>query len=368
MRKITTLFAFFVSLIAIAQKSPSELISKIYSAVEGKRYDEISEYVWAKSNSNDIVKLFKDNDEKYGTINYRLKTDSVYRQSKSEPKKYYELKYSFYYSSDLLQYEYIIVKEKDKYKLASVLYHAYKGNYNDPLLNTGVIAISSMFLDYLNTRDYDKAYNLFSPGMQESSSLDEFKAIANQIMDAIGSIESYSFADTCTALNYYGKNESFGIVAIKIKGKKLDVLLSLSIDMRNDVTFFITRYQVVENYQIDNLNELKAAEKLIDDFYYAYQTGTYEKAYELLHPELKAIKDFDAIKNLFTEIKTASGPHKTHAIVSQIFARSKKMSDLNRFMAVVKSEHQQRTFYDNFMFSYDNDNNLKIIYFYFVEY
>jgi hypothetical protein len=49
--------------------------------------------------------------------------------------------------------------------------------------------------------------------------------------------------------------------------------MNLSIDMRSDVTFFITRYQVVENYQIDNLNEVKAAEKLIDDFYYAYQSG-----------------------------------------------------------------------------------------------
>jgi hypothetical protein len=368
MRKIVTLFALFVSLFAIAQKSPSELIAKIYSAVEGKRYDEISEYVWAKSNSNDIIQLFKDNDEKYGAVNYRLKTDSTYRQSKSEPKKYYELKYSFYYGKDLLRYEYIIIKEKDKYKLASVLYHAYKGNYDDPLLNKGVVAISSMFLDYLNTGDYEKAYNLFSPGLQESSNLDEFKSIAAQIIEATGGIESYSFVDTCTALNYYGNNESFGITAIKIKGKKLDLLMNLSIDMRSDVTFFITRYQVVENYQIDNLNEVKAAEKLIDDFYYAYQSGAYEKAYQLLHPELKALKDFDSIKDLFTEIKTASGPHKTHEIVSQIFARNKKMSDLNRFMAVVKSEHQQRTFYDNFMFSYDNDNNLKIIYFYFVEY
>jgi hypothetical protein len=57
MRKIITLFALFVSLFAIAQKSPSELIAKIYSAVEGKRYDEISEYVWAKSNSNDIIQI-----------------------------------------------------------------------------------------------------------------------------------------------------------------------------------------------------------------------------------------------------------------------------------------------------------------------
>jgi len=368
MRKIITLFALFVSAFSIAQKSPNELITKIYSAVEGKRYEEIGEYVWAKSNANDIVKIFKDIDEKYGAVNYRLKTDSAYRQSKSEPKKYYDLKYSFYYGTDLLRYEYIIVKEKDTYKLASVLYHAYKGNYDDPLLNRGVVAISSMFLDYLNTGDYEKAYNLFSPGLQESSSLDEFKNIASQIMEATGGIDSYSFADTCSALNYYGKDESFAITAIKIKGKKVDLLMNLSIEMTSDVTFFITRYQVVENYQMDNLNEVKAAEKLIDDFYYAYQTGAYEKAYELLHPELKSIKDFDAIKNLFTEIKTASGPHKTHAIVSQIFARSKKMTDLNRFMAVVKSEHQSRTFYDNFMFSYDNDNNLKIIYFYFVEY
>ncbi len=368
MRKIVILFTLFVSVAAIAQKSPSELIAKIYSAVEGKRYDEIGEYVWAKSNSNDIVKVFKDNDEKYGPVNYRLKTDSVYRQSKSEPKKYYELKYSFYYSADLLTYEYIIVKEKDNYKLASVLSHAYKGNYNDPLLNRGIVAISSMFIDYLNTGDYEKAYNLFSPGLQETSNLDEFKGIATQIMEATGGIDSYSFVDTCTALNYYGKDESFGITAIKIKGKKIDILMNLSVEMRSDVTFFISRYQVVENYQVDNLNEVKAAEKLIDDFYYAYQTGAYEKAYELLHPELKTLKDFDAIKDLFTQIKTASGPHKTHAIVSQIFARSKKMSDLNRFMAVVKSEHQQRTFYDNFMFSYDKDNNLKIIYFYFVEY
>ncbi|MBK6835793.1 MAG: hypothetical protein IPG89_16560 [Bacteroidetes bacterium] len=156
MRKIVILFTLFVSVAAIAQKSPSELIAKIYSAVEGKRYDEIGEYVWAKSNSNDIVKVFKDNDEKYGPVNYRLKTDSVYRQSKSEPKKYYELKYSFYYSADLLTYEYIIVKEKDNYKLASVLSHAYKGNYNDPLLNRGIVAISSMFIDYLNTGDYEK--------------------------------------------------------------------------------------------------------------------------------------------------------------------------------------------------------------------
>lgn len=368
MKKIIILIALFVSSIASAQKSPSELIAKVYSAVEDKRYNEINEYVWSKSNANDIVQLFKDVDEKYGAVNYRLKTDSAYRQSKSEPKKYYELKYSFYHSSDLLRYEYIIVKEKDSYKLASVLYHAYKGNYNDPLLNKGVVAIGSMFLDYMNSGDFDKAYNLFSPGLQESSSLDEFKDIAGQIMDATGGIDSYSFVDTCTALNYYGKNESFGITAIKIKGKKLDLLMSLSVDMRSDVTFFITRYQVVENYQIDNLNEVKAAEKLIDDFYYAYQTGAYEKAYDLLHPELRSVKDFDAIKDLFTEIKTASGPHKTHAIVSQIFARNKKMSDLNRFMAIVKSEHQQRTFYDNFMFSYDNDNNLKIIYFYFVEY
>lgn len=368
MRKIVTLFALFASVFAIAQKSPSELIAKIYSAVEGKRYEEIGEYVWTKSNSNDIVQLFKDIDEKYGAVNYRLKTDSAYRQSKSEPKKYYELKYSFYHGRDLLRYEYIIVKEKDTYKLASVLYHAYKGNYDDPLLNRGVVAIGSMFLDYLNAGDYEKAYNLFSPGLQESSNLDEFKSIASQIMEATGGIDGYTFVDTCTALNFYGKNESFGITAIKIKGKKLDLLMSLSVDMRSDVTFFITRYQVVENYQIDNLNEVKAAEKLIDDFYYAYQSGAYEKAYELLHPELKAIKDFDAIKDLFVEIKTASGPHKTHAIVSQIFARNRKMSDLNRFMVVVKSEHQQRTFYDNFMFSYDNDNNLKIIYFYFVEY
>lgn len=368
MKKILTLLLAFVSIVSFAQKSPSELIAKIYSAVEGKRYDEISEYVWAKANSNDIVQLFKDNDEKYGAVNYRLKTDSAYRQSKSEPKKYYELKYSFYCAKDLLKYEYIIVKEKEKYKLASVLYHAYKGNYNDPLLNRGVVSIGSMFLDNLNEGNYESAYNLFSPGLQESSGLDEFKGIATQIMDATGGIVSYSFVDTCTALNYYGKDESFGITAVKIKGKKLDVLMNLSVDMRNDVTFFISRYQVVENYQINNLNEVKAAEKLIDDFYYAYQTGAYEKVYELLHPDLKAVKEFDAIKDLFTDIKTASGPHKTHEIVSQIFARNKKMSDLNRFMVVVKSEHQTRTFYDNFMFSYDSDNNLKIIYFYFVEY
>jgi hypothetical protein len=59
-------------------------------------------------------------------------------------------------------------------------------------------------LDYLNTGDYEKAYNLFSPGLQESSNLDEFKSIAAQIIEATGGIESYSFVDTCTALNYYG--------------------------------------------------------------------------------------------------------------------------------------------------------------------
>jgi len=368
MKKIIALLAVLISTTAYAQKSPSDLIAKIYSAVEAKRYDEISEYVWSKANSNELVQQFKDADEKYGPINYRIKTDSAYRQSKSEPKKYYELKYSFYYASDLLRYEYIIVKEKDKYKLVSILYHAYKGNYNDPLMNRGIVSIGSMFLDNLNAGEFDKAYNLFSPGLQESSDLSQFKGIANQIIEATGGIESYSFVDTCTALNYYGKDESFGIAAIKIKGKKLDVLMNLSVDMRNDVTFFITRYQVVENYQIDNLNEVKAAEKLIDDFYYAYQTGAYEKAYELLHPDLRSVKDYQTIVDLFTDIKTASGPHKTHEIVSQIFCRNKKMSDLNRFMAVVKSEYQTRTFYDNFMFSYDNNNNLKIIYFYFVEY
>lgn len=368
MRKILIIIVTFISIVVSAQKSPSELIAKICSAVEGKRYEEIRDYVWAKSNPTDIVQVFKDTDEKYGVVNYRLKTDSLYRQSKSEPKKYYDLKYSFYYGKDLVRYEYIIVKEKDSYKLASVLYHAYKGNYNDPLVNRGVTAIASMFLDYLNEGNYEKAYSLFSPGLQESSDLNEFKNIAAQIMEATGGIKSYSFIDTCTALNYYGKDESFGITAVKIKGEKLDLLMNLSVDMRNDVTFFITRYQVVENNQIDNLNEVKAAEKLIDDFYYAYQSGAYEKAYELLHPDLKAAKDFDAIKDLFTEIKTASGPHKTHEIVSQLFARNKNSSELNRFMVVVKSEHQLRTFYDNFMFSYDNDNNLKIIYFYFVEY
>ncbi len=351
-----------------AKESPAFVLKSIMNNVNSKQIESIDKYLWAKANKQDVVKTLSDIREKLGETSYFLQTDSAYKTSKSVPKKYYAFKYNGYYETKMLKYEFIVVEEKNDFKLASVTYNEYKGNYNDPYLNFGLVNVPKVFMEYVSTGKTEDAYSIFSTDLKKSVEFSGFEKMCATINETLGELKSIDFIDTCGALNYYNFAESMGLFAVRLKGTKADLVFNGTVEANQTGTFFLTRFQIYENYEINNLSDIKTAEELIDQFYFVMESGAYDKLSSILHPDLLEVRSIEEMSKLMVEIKSVSGKHKKHETVSQIFSRNKNYSDLNKFMMIVRSENQARTFYDNFLLAFDRDNNLKIAYVYFVEY
>jgi hypothetical protein len=368
MRSLFAVILLLISGFSLAQKHPSAILKSIMKANDEGRYEDIRKMLWSKANQEDIVRTLEKTKETYGPANYFLQTDSAYKTSKSQPKKYYEFRFNTYYQHDLFKYEFILVEEKGEYKLASMISHAYKGNYNDPLMNYGALTVPKVFINAVVSGKTKDAYSLFSRSLTESLTEEGFQGMVDIINEALGELRNIDFVDTCTALNFYGENESIAMFAAKLTGTKGNLYFTGTIAMTNDGTFFITRFQLFEELEINNLNEMKAAEKLLDEFYFALAAGAYDKVYALLHPDLQETKSLSSVTELLQSMKTAAGRHKGHSMVSQLFSRNKSSSDLNKFMLIMRDENQHKVMHDNFVMCYDKENKLKISYFYFVEY
>lgn len=364
--------SFFICMVFVldicAKETPSAVLKSIMNDVNSNHTELLDKYLWAKANKQDVLKALTEIREKHGETNYFLKTDSVFKTSRSAPKKYYAFKYNGYYEIKMLKFEFIMVEEKSGFKLASVTYNVYKGNYNDPYLNYGLVNVPDAFIGYVTSGKTEDAYSIFSAELRKSVEFAEFEKMCGTVNESLGELKSMEFIDTCGALNYYNFNESIGLFAVRLKGTKTDLIFNGTVSANQTGTFFLTRFQIYENYEINNLSDIKAAEELVDQFYFIMENGAFEKLVTILHPDLLEIRSVGDISNLMVEIKSASGKHKKHETVSQIFSRNKNYIDLNKFMMIVRSEHQERTFHDNFLLAFDRDNNLKISYIYFVEY
>ncbi|MDP2388657.1 MAG: hypothetical protein Q8M29_19955 [Bacteroidota bacterium] len=336
--------------------------------VNSNHTELLGKYLWTKANKEDVIKTLHDVRENLGETSYFLQTDSIYKTSKSAPKKYYAFKYNGYYETKILKYEFIMVEEKGEFKLASVTYNEYKGSYDDPYLNYGLINVPKVFIDYVTTGKTEEAYLIFSNDLRKTVDLAGFEKMCATVNESLGELKSIEFIDTCGALNYYNFDESMGLFAVRLKGTKTDLIFNGTVAANQSGTFFLTRFQIYENYEINNLSDMKTAEELIDQFYFIMETGAYDKLSSILHPDLLEIRSINDMSKLMVEIKSVAGKHKKHETVSQIFSRNKNYSDLNKFMMIVRSENQARTFHDNFLLAFDRDNNLKISYVYFVEY
>lgn len=361
-------FLLFVSFTGLFAQSPSAVVKEILIATEASSDEAVKSLLWSKASQDEMIKNLSYLSTKYGKVNFFLLTDSASRTSRSQPKKYIELKYNAYYKENLQKYEFMVVEEKGKYKLASFVSNDYKGNYNDPLVNYGTLTLSKMFAENVAAGKTAEAYNLFTPSLQEDLPLESFQGMVDIVNDNLGELISINPIDTCTALNFYGDDESMALFTLQMKGTKGTIYFNGSVSMTNAGTFFLTRFQLCDAIEMNNLNEIKNAEKLIDDFYFALSAGDYERIYQLLHPELREIKSLEDITVLLEGLRNAGGKHKSHTVVSDIFTRNRKSSDLNKFMLIVRNENEKKVFHDNFVIAYDKENNLKVGYFYFVEY
>ncbi len=351
-----------------AKDAPSAILKSIMTDLNNNHAELLDKYLWSKANKQDVIKTLGDVREKLGETSYFLKTDSAFKTSKSAPKKYYSFKYNGYYETKMLKYEFIMVEEKNDFKLASVTYNEYKGSFNDPYLNYGLVNVPKVFIEYVTTGKAEDAYSIFSADLRKSVEFAGFEKMCATVNEALGELKSIEFIDTCGALNYYNFDESIGLFAVRLKGTKSDLIFNGTVAANQKGTFFLTRFQIYENGEVNNLSDMKAAEELIDQFYFIMESGAYDKLTSILHPDLLEIKSVDDMSKLMVEIKTIAGKHKKHETVSQLFSRNKNYSDLNKFMMIVRSENQTRTFHDNFLLAFDRDNNLRISYVYFVEY
>jgi hypothetical protein len=368
MRFLVAVVFLLASVFSVAQNYPSAILKSIMKANDDGRYEEIRSLLWSDSNQEDIIKALQLIKSTYGTANYFLQTDSVYRTSDLQPRKYYQFCYNTYYPHDLLVFGFVVTKEKSGYKLASIAVDPRKGNYNDPLMNYGVLTVPKVFVNNVTNGKTKEAYSLLAPSLTASLSEESFSRMSATINESLGELKAIEFIDTCTALNLYGENESIGLFAAKLIGSKSNMFFNGTVIMTNTGTFFLTRFQLFEELQLNNSAEQKAAENLIGRFYFAWSTGAYDKLYNLLHPDLQEVNTLTEITDLLENVKTAAGKHKGHSAVSQIFSRNRNTSELNKFMLIMKNENENKQLYDNFVLCYDAENELKIGYFYFVEY
>jgi hypothetical protein len=368
MRPLVAVVFLLIAGFASAQNYPSAVAKAIIKANDNGNYEEIRTMLWTGANQDEIIKALQQIKETYGTASYFLQTDSTYRTSDSHPKKYYRFYYNVYYPHDLLVLGFVVTKEKSGYKLATLVVDSRKGNYNDPLMNYGTLTVPKVFINTITSGKIKEAYSLFSTSLTESLSEENFAGMVAVINESLGELRAIEFLDTCTALNFYGENESMGLFAAKLSGSKSNLYFNGSLVMTNNGTFFLTRFQLFEDLQLNNPAEKKAAENLIDRFYFAWSTGAYDKLYNLLHPDLQEVKTLTDISTLLDGAKSAAGKHMSHTPVSQILSRNKSTSELNKFMMIVKDENENKLFYDNFVLCYDAEGELKISYFYFVEY
>ncbi|MES2836910.1 MAG: hypothetical protein V4667_05265 [Bacteroidota bacterium] len=365
---IGTLLLVSLFLNSYAQKSVPELVQKFYSSINKKKVDDISSLIWAKSDSKEIIDAIKKNEEKFGGQTFLRRVDSTYRTSKSEPKKFYQLEFDSYHEKALIKEKLIIVLENKQYKLAGYIFTVVLGNHDDYFVSYGATKVSEIFAKKIAENNIEKAYSLFEPEMRETYTLESFKTATNQINETIGELKSVVFLDTCSVLNYYGKNESFCYTALQLKGTKKDIVLNTIVSMRSDGTFYITFYQVSENHDLNNNEVINETEKLLNDFYANIDTSKADAFYDLLHPSLQFQKSREMISATIKEMTEFAGQHKQHTIVSKAISRSTVTNESNRYVVVVKNENKKVTLHDAFILRYDSDNKLKIAYFYFIEY
>jgi len=238
MRSLLAGLLLFIAGFSLAQKSPSAILKSVMKANDELRYEDIRTMLWSKSNQDDILKTLQKTKEQFGVANYFLQTDSAYKVSKSQPKKYYEFKFNTYYQKDLLKFEFMVVEEKGEYKLASFIYNAYKGNFNDPLMNYGAVALPRVFINNIVSGKTKEAYNLFSKSLTEGLTEEGFQEMADIINNSLGELKAIECIDTCTALNLYGEDESMAVFAVKLLGTKGNLYFNGTVSMHNDGTFF----------------------------------------------------------------------------------------------------------------------------------
>jgi hypothetical protein len=367
MRPLAVVVFLLISTLSTAQ-NPSAILKSIMKANDEGRYEDLRQMLGSKSGEDSILQDFRNIKEKLGVARYFHKTDSTCSISKVQSKKQYVLKYNAYYSSCLLKFEFILVEEKNGYKLISFGYIACKGNYNDKLMNTAVLNVSKYFVWGILSGETEKSYKYLAKTLTDSLPRERFNDMAATIKKMLTGFWKFEYLDTCTVINYYGQYQSKGLFAVKLHADPPGLYFNGTVEMDTLGTFYITRFQFFEDLDINNPDILKTAGQLLDDFYTARSEGKYDTLYTLLHPAMQAAKSKEEIAGTMEKTRFVVGTHKGHAVVSQIFSGNKLSSDLNQFMVVIKDENEETTLYDYFILAYDKENRLKIMQFFFAEY